>query len=288
LFELQAKIAFDVTKAVAPHIQEIELRQAMRKHPENLTAYDLVLHAKQQLYRLNPEAHARARGLLQQAIILDPGYAPAYSHLAYWHIFRVGEMISTDPEADAVEAARVARAAIERDDADALAISIYGHVQSFLFRDYNAALAHFDRAIKISPNCPEAWSMSSITLGFLGDGAAAVERAEHGLRLSPLDAHLFYKESVVAQAHYVVGQYEAAVAWARQSQVHNPSAMFNDRLLIASLSALGRIEEAQRVTLGILERSPDFRLNMYRSRCPFRGKALDEWISRLQAGGLPA
>ncbi len=287
LFELQAQIAVSATTSIAPHIQEWELRRAMRKHPESLTAYDLVLQARQQLYRLDHESHSRARGLLQQAITLDPDYGPSYSCLAYWHIFRVGEWISVNPEADAVEAARVARAAIERDEHDALARAIYGHVQSFLFRDYNAALSHFERALDDGPNCAEAWSMSSVTYGYLGDGRAAVERAAHGLRLSPLDAHIFYKESTLAQAHYVDGQYEAAVAWARKAQAHNPAAMFNDRVLAASLSALGRINEAQQVAHGLLRRTSDFRLGVYKRRCPFRRAALDTWINRLREAGLP-
>jgi tetratricopeptide (TPR) repeat protein len=124
--------------------------------------------------------------LRHQALTLDPAYAASHSYLAYWHIFRVGEGFTTDPEAD-VEAARVARAAIERDEQDGLARAIFGHVQSFLFRDYDAALAHFEGAVEVSPNCAEAWSMSSITLGYLGDSQAAVERAAHGLRLR---AHL--------------------------------------------------------------------------------------------------
>ena len=51
----------------------------------------------------------------------DPGYAPAYSYAAYWHMFRIGQGWSPDECADRVEAARTAAAAIECDPADALA-----------------------------------------------------------------------------------------------------------------------------------------------------------------------
>jgi adenylate cyclase len=287
LFDLQEKIAVAAMKSIAPHVMEWELRRVIRKHPESLTAYDLVLQALEYLYRMDYESHSRARGLLQQAIALDPGYAPAYTYTAYWHIFRVGEGWSTDPDADAEEAARVARAAIEREGNDALALAIFGHVQSFLLRDFNAADAVLNRAIDVGPNCAVAWAMSSVTRGYLGDGANAVARAEHGLRLSPLDAHVFWHEGVLAQAHYINGDYQAAVAWARRATAHNPSTMFSLRVLAASLAALGLQLDSRRVARELLRRQPKFRLSTYAPSCPFTGATLDAWIDRLRLAGLP-
>jgi tetratricopeptide (TPR) repeat protein len=274
-------------KAIAPEIRERELRRAMRKPAENLTAYELVLRALDPLFRLDRESQARARGLLQQAIALDPGYAPAYSYTAYWHIFRVGEGWSADPAADGREAARMAQGAIERDSNDGLALAISGHVQSFLLHDFEAGNATLERAIAVAPNCALAWAMSSVTRGYLGDGPGAVERAETGLRLSPLDGHAFWYEGMLAQAHYVSADHEKAVAWARRAAVQNPGALFNLRVLAASLAALGRTALARRVAEDILARKPDFALAAYAAACPFRGRMLVDWLARLRAAGLP-
>jgi len=287
LFDLQEQIALSTMKSVAPHIREREVRRSMRKPPESLSAYELVLRALEFLYRLQPEAQARARGLLQQALGIDPNYAPAYAYIAYWYIFRVGEGWSLDPDADAREAARMTQLALELDPRDGLALAINGHVQSFLLRDYESANAILDRAVAIAPNCALAWTMSSITRGYLGDGAAAVERAETGLRLSPIDGHVFWFEGQLAQAHYVNGDYASAVAWARRTAAQNPAAMFNLRVLAASLVALGRIEAAQRVTQTLLVHNPEFRLTSYRRSCPFTGQVLADWMTRLREAGLP-
>ncbi len=287
LFALQEKIALAAVKTIAPHLREHELQRVTRKHPETLTGYDLVLQALEHLYRMDYESHSRARGLLQQAITDDPGYAPAYAYMAYWHIFRVGEGWSPDPDADALEAARAARAALDRDGNDAMALAIYGHVQSFLLHDYQTATAYLDRAVEVGPNCALAWTMSSITCGFAGDGPMAVDRAELGLRLAPLDGHVFLHEGALAQAHYVNGDYEAALAWARKSSTHRPSALFNLRLLTASLIALGRTAEGGRVAAELLRVHPSFRLALYARRCPFRGATLATWLDRLRKAGLP-
>jgi len=287
LFQLEEQIAVTAMKTIAPEIVEREVRRSMRKPADNLTAYELVLRALDPLFRLDRESHARARGLLQQAIALDPSYAPAYTYTAYWHIFRVGEGWSVDPAEDGREAVRMAQAAIERDPKDGLALAISGHVQSFLLHDFESGNAILERAVALAPNCAMAWSASSVTRGYLGDGPGAVERAEIGVRLSPLDGHAFWYEGILAQARYVNGDYEAAAAWARRALAQNPGAMFNLRTLAASLAALGRDAAAQRVAAEILARKPEFHLSAYARTCPFRGQELADWLARLSRAGLP-
>ena len=177
LFELQDRISTNVVKTIAPNVQERKLVRALRKHPQNMTAYDLVLQALDLLYRMDGDSFARARGLLQQAISHDPAYAPAYSYAAYWYIFRVGEIGSSDPEADGAAGARYAAAAIERDPNDALALAIYGHVQSYLLKRYDRAISYLERALQAGPSSAMAWTMSSATRGFIGEGPVAVQHA---------------------------------------------------------------------------------------------------------------
>ena len=72
LFTLQDRISASVVSTIAPHVLEHELVRTRRKHPQNMTAYDFLLQALDQLYRMDDESHARARGLLQQAMAHDP------------------------------------------------------------------------------------------------------------------------------------------------------------------------------------------------------------------------
>lgn len=287
LFTLQDTISAQIVTTIAPHVRERERLRAMRKHPKNLTAYDLVLQALVPLYEMDPESFARARGLLQQAMAFDPGYAPAYSYAAYWHMFRIGQGWSPDARADNTEAARTAAAAIERDPGDALALAIYGHVQSFLLKDYDTGVEYLDRALAAGPSCALAWTMSSATCGYLGQGAMAVLRAENGLRLSPRDSHVFFHEHILSQAHYINGNYDEAIAWARKSAQHNPRLTSNLRVLAASLVAVGKTEEATEVARQLLAVEPRFGLRAFAARTPLRGAVLDTFVDRLRAAGLP-
>ncbi|MFL6835908.1 MAG: adenylate/guanylate cyclase domain-containing protein [Bradyrhizobium sp.] len=287
LFALQDRIALGVVRQIAPQVRERELMRAMRKHPQNLTAYELVLQAFDLLYRMDYDSFSRARGLLEQAISHDPNYALAYSYVALWYVFRIGEIGSPDPDGDAIAGAKYATEAIARGGDDAFALAVYGHVQSFLLNDFHKAKVALERAITVGPSSATAWTMASATSGFLGDGPTAVRQGEQGVRLSPLDARSFWHEGLLGQAHYVNGDYEQALEWVRSAVSRNELIRFNQRLLIVTLGALGRREEAAQAAYRYLQIQPEFSVSSYARRCPFRGAALETWLGHLRSAGLP-
>jgi len=287
LFELQDHIALDVVRTIAPPVQARELHRARRKHPQNMSAYDLMLQGVDQMFHIDPESAMRARGLLQQAMVLEPAYATAYSYAAYWHVFCVGEGWSTDPMADIRQAERLAETAIRLNPDDPQALAVFGHVQSFLLRDFDKAMVYLDRAIEAGPSSALAHTMSCATCGYLGDSALAIARGRQGLRLSPVDAHRFWHEGVLGQAHYIHGDYSEAIAFARKAASRNAGVSFNLRCLIASLVALERFDEARGAAQQLMRLQPAFRLTPYQERCPFTGATLKTWIERLRLAGLP-
>ena len=287
LFELQRRISVNVVRTIAPQVRERELVRARRKHPQNLTAYDLILQALDHLFRMEYESFSLARGLLQQALASDPNYALAHAYTAWWHGLRVGEIGSPDPEADAVAAINHADTALELDSDDAQVLALCGHAYAFHLRDYRRAIELYDQAIAAGPSVAMAWTMSSATRGYIGDADRAVEHAEQGLRLSPLDERLYWHEGILAQAHYLCGNYDEALEWARSAVERNVSIRFNLRTLIATLVALGELSEAHEVAQQLLRVQADFRLEPYAQLCPFLQPTLDLWLRRLHLAGLP-
>jgi adenylate cyclase len=287
LFALQDRIALSVVRTIAPQVRERELMRAMRKHPQNLTAYDLALQAIDLLYRMDYDSFSRARGLLEQAISYDPSYALAHSCVGLWYVFRIGEIGSPDPDGDAVAGAKYAARGVELAGNDAFALSVHAHAQSFLLHDLEKGREAAERAIAAGPSSAMAWTMASATSGFLGDGPAAVRQGEQGVRLSPLDSRSFWHEGLLGQAHYVNGDYEQALEWVRSALGRNELVRFNQRLLIVTLDALGRREEAAQAAQHFLELQPNFRVSSYAKRCPFLGAALETWLGHLRSAGLP-
>lgn len=287
LFALQDQIAARVAGTIAPQVRDRELRAAMRKHPTNMTAYDLVLQAMDLFYKMRRDSYDRAYELLQAAIAHDPGYAPAWSNCAYWHLSRIGQGWSPDEAIDAQAAARAASAALDRDANDAQALAIGGHMQSYLFKDYDRAVGLLDHAMVAGPNCALAWCLASLTSGYLGDGLAAVQRAEHALRLSPMAPDLYWYETVLAQAYYINGRYDEAVLAGRRTFDNEIGFTAALRTLTASLVAVGDLPQARLVAQRLITVDPEFRLEAFRVRTPLLGDVRDDLIERLRLAGLP-
>jgi adenylate cyclase len=288
IFNVQDEIAVKIVGKIATYIRRSEIRQAMRKPPHSLDAYDCLLQALDLLYRLDFASFSRARTFLERAREEDPGYAAPYAYSAHWHMFNIAEGWSTDSDADTGEVIRLSQCAIERDPCNGYALAIQGHARSMFHRDYDAAVDLFDRALAVSPNNSWAWVFSSGTYGFIGDPAAGIARAERAIRLSPLDDQAFFNLCLLAQNHYLNGTFEDAIRWSRKSLSLNPRFGNTVRVLAASLVAVGRHEEAQTLSRYHTQILPRFRVSDYARRCPFKEPQASLYIERLGAAGIQA
>jgi adenylate cyclase len=288
VFAFQDRLSERVVATIAPQVRQAELHRALRKRPESLDAYDFVLRGLDLLYRLRREEFEQARGMFQRAIDLDPAYATPYALSANWYSIRIGQGWSENLAEDIDAVHRLATATLERDPFDPRALALCGHVRAFVFRDHEGAMALFHRAIAAGPNSSEAWVWSSPTYSYIGDGAEAARRAEHSLRLSPLDPHVFLNRTALALAHYTSGNFDGAATWARMATAENPRYTAVQRILIASLAAAGRLDEARSVARVLLDQEPAFRVEAFCRAHPYKDPVRREMLARhLRAAGLP-
>jgi adenylate cyclase len=287
LFDFQARIATRIVWSVAPHVREAELKRALRKRPGNMNAYDLVMQAIDLMYRMNFSDFTQAGTLLQNAIAADENYAPAYAYAALWHIHNVVQGWAGENGPDRAEAVRLSAAAMDRDPADGFALAVHAHTKSMLFREYEAAVGFFDRALDASPGNAMVWSLSSGAYSYMGDGRTGLERAQHGLRLSPVDTQSFFYLTFLSIAHYVNGTFDEAAIWARKCLGFNPRLCATLRMLSVSLVAMGARDEAREIAQMLLKAQPRFQISTYAGICPFRSEIRTEFLARLREAGLP-
>jgi adenylate cyclase len=286
IFELQDEIAVKIVAQIASRVREAEVKRALRKPPQSLSAYDYLLRALDLLYRLDYASFSTARTLLERAREEDPSYAAPFAFSAHWHMFNIAEGWSSDLRADADEVIRLSNCAIDRDPFNGLAFALQGHGRAMFFRDYDVAIHLVDRATTISPSNSWAWTFSSGPYGFVGQTKEAIARAERAMRLSPIDPQSFFKLCLLGQNHYLSGTYEEAIRWCRKSLSLNPRFGNAARVLAASLVAVGRGAEAKRVAEHHRQILPRFRVSEYAQRCPFEEPVAALYVRRLKEAGI--
>ncbi len=81
IFALQDEIVQKITTTLKLQLSLQEQGIIVRKHTDNLEAYDTFLRGVEAFYHFTKEANAQARQLFEKAIALDPQYAEAYARL---------------------------------------------------------------------------------------------------------------------------------------------------------------------------------------------------------------
>src|SRR5260370_842052 len=89
----------------------------------------------------------------------------------------------------------------------------------------------------------------------LGEHEMAIEHAARAMRLSPRDLQVFVAHLVIGAAHFFVGRYDEASAWAEKALREQPNFVAAARIAAASHALAGRLEQAQKA-MGRL-RQPD-------------------------------
>jgi TolB-like protein/class 3 adenylate cyclase len=253
VFELQDKVAIGVAGVIEPTLLQSEIERARRKRPDSLDAYDLYLRALPDAVAAMPEDADKALALLEKAIELEPDFAAAHAIIAFCHEVRYlrGGM----QEETRLAAMHHARLAIAGGD-DAAALATAGFVLAVCGRDYEAALAAFDRSFALSNSLALALGFSSIVRAWNGDDAIAVDHAQRAIRLSPFDPQRNLPYVGLAYAHFAAGRFEETVAAASLATQSNPRFIVPIILHAAALGSLGRSEDATTIVQRLLELQP--------------------------------
>ncbi len=208
---LQEEVARAITTeiALAPRVQN----DPRPRHEPGTAAHEAYLRGRHFWNMRSGEAAPRAIEQFNQALSLDPLYAPAYAGLADTYLM-LGDMLYLLPHRDAFARAEAAALrAIALDPAEAAAYASLGHIRMHEWQWEEAERA-FARALELNPGYASAhqWrAYNFASLGRVDDSIAAIERAQ---QLDPLSLII---NADHAQLLYFSGRYEAAVEQCRKT-----------------------------------------------------------------------
>jgi len=219
IFALQDEIVQQIVTTLKLQITLREQGWIVRKHTNNLEAYDSFLHGVEYYWRFTKETNTQARQMFEKAVALDSQYAEAYARLGWTYWLEWGLRWSADPQT-LERALALAQQAVALDDslpgAHSLLGEVYGRKQQ-----YDQAIAESERAIALDPNNADSYVWQANVLNFAGRPEEALRKLEQAMRLNPR-----YPPDYVFRlgwTYSLTGRYTEAIATLQESISRNPN-----------------------------------------------------------------
>ena len=140
IFAVQDEITKNIITAMQVKLTEDEWVKAASKGTNNLEAYLKYLQANELINKINRESNALAKQLAEEAVALDPKYAPAYRALSAAHQMDVWLGTSKSPKQSLAKAIELEQKAIALDNTYAEGYSSLGFLYS-MTRQHDKAVA---------------------------------------------------------------------------------------------------------------------------------------------------
>jgi len=285
VFALQTELAEQVANRLgsgAGLIQEAGRKEAKRKRPENLGAYELYLLGTERLEQVTKESVDDAIRLLSRAVSLDPTLARAWVEL-YWAYENTASF-----GADETTARRAARDAAKRavalDPSDAEAHVVFGDALGQT-GDFVRAEAEYEEALRLSPGAAEILTFYAGWGSGFGKPERGAEAADRAVRLNP--HYLPWQAKPFSYAYFNAGRYEDAL---RMMERLSPD-QWNRAVAVrraAVFAGLGRIEEAKAAVTDTLRRFPEITIQSYVGRPDWSEAERQRLVETMRTAGFPA
>ncbi len=288
VLDVQRAMAEQIAAAIEPELARLEREAAVRRPPTNLGAWDCYQRGLFHLWGFTQPGMAEAEAMFRRAVELDPAFARAQGALAYVLLQETVVSERAGRAALLEEAMRLSRSAVALDNQDCMNLCVLGRVHAFR-HDYEEAIALLEQSVALNPSFAQAHFALGCTKVWSGRAREGIADVERAAELSPRDPHLSSFYATRAFAHITLGEYAEAVEYGRRAtRVPNAKA-WPYLMLIAALGLMDRIEEARRVVAALIEKEPDYTLEVARSDFFFCADqaVVDRCLDGLRRAGLP-
>jgi adenylate cyclase len=200
-------------------------------------------------------ANERALEYLERAQSIDPQYPLASAVAAWCHAQRAACCFGNTADLDRDKARRLATLTLSMDNQDPLVLAVLGHA-SVIFNDLDLGSRLIEKCLAIDPDCVMAWQRRGWLRIYRGD-QGGLEDFDRALRLNPRGPEAFTTILGISQAHFLAGNYEEAANWASRGLRERPNETWACRIATVAQICSGRMSAA-RQSVALLQRQyPD-------------------------------
>ena len=284
IFAIQDQVVGSIVHALGATdgaLEKSARKRSIETSVTNRSAYDCYLQARAHFYRHGDAGFKEAEVLYEKAIALDPGFARAYSALAWLHFLRFKIFFTESFDSIKQKALDLALHSVQLDPDDYRAHWVLGGL--YIHQGKHAqSLAEFDRALRINPNDANLLAFSADALIYCGRVEEALERCQRVIRLNPNCPDWYWWE--LGFAYFRLARYEDALEALERMTVPDQAR----RLLAATYAQLGRLEEARSEAEEFMKIVPNFSITEWTKTEPYTDpNALRRFVDSLRKAGLP-
>jgi TolB-like protein len=183
IFAVESDIAAKIAEALQARLSGAEQRAISAQPTTNTEAHELYLKGRHLWRNFFAPGYEKVRDYFQQAVELDPSYAPAYAGLSLYYSF--GACNGILPPDVWTEAETAANKALELDETLGEAINSAAAVEVYYKRNWPAAERAFHRGAELNPNFADIRHHYGLCLVLFGRGDEALRQVERANQLDP-------------------------------------------------------------------------------------------------------
>jgi adenylate cyclase len=282
IFIVQDEITTHIITALQVKLTEGEQARVLSKGSKNLDAYMKIVEARYLSSQSTIEGNIRAKKLAEEAVSLDPNYAPAHRALAMANLGDIWLGLSKDPQESLKKSIELLKKVIALDDSFALGHTGLGY-SLMMARKYDEAIFHAERGLELEPNSADVvYAYANILLYIGGESIPFFQSA---IRLNPKPPNTYLRHYAVALRD--AGRYEEAIAQLRKAIDREPRDIMSFIVLTSTYSMAGREKEAREAAAEVLKINPKFSLEQFAKIHPYKDPVTkDRYIDSLRKAGL--
>jgi len=244
VFELQDNVAITVAGVIEPTLQVAEAARSAQRPATDATAYDLYLRALAAFFPVTREGVITALKCIEQAVAIDPHYAPALAWTAVCHLRLISEGWVEQPEAHRAKAIDLAHQALQAGESDPGVLANAALVLAQFGEDIEVMTGLIDRALTLNPSFARGWFRSGLIRIYAGQHDLAIGHLETSMRLSPRE-RIGTPLQWIGMALFFKRQFAEAASKLLLSIQDNPGSPTPYRALVACYAHMGRLGEAR-------------------------------------------
>lgn len=285
IFALQDEVTQKIVAVLAVKLTEGEkTRRACKcQYTCNTDAYDHFLRGLEYFRAFTKENNLLAREMFKKAVRIDPEYALAWTMLGHTHLMEW--TLGWAQDTRSIERAfELARKSIALDDSLPEPHELLGN--TYLWKkQHEKAIAELELAISLEPNNADLLAGLGGILVWADRPEEAIGVLKKAMGLNPMfPTHYLWN---LGHAYLLTERFESAILTFKKAIRRNPDFWPSHILLAASYSAAGRMEEARAEAEETLKINPDFSIESWRMKCPFKNEeVMEHRFSILRRAGL--